>query len=196
MSLIRNALLALTTNTPIYGLKLSAELYARTGRKLNSGQVYTTLERAARDKLISAVGTTKDGLSLFSITPAGAELVTAWFKTPEKDLHALILQIRLAASLPGINANLLVDRAIAQATAELTALHTDTNEAAAKQPAAQNSNAAQRLSQLGKAAQVLEISAAISWLQEVQQILASEQLAWQIDTTRPKKGRSSAHRQS
>ena len=53
---VRHALLALLYEGPKYGLQLRQEFEAGTGEvwPLNVGQVYTTLQRLERDRLVEA----------------------------------------------------------------------------------------------------------------------------------------------
>lgn len=112
MALIRDGLLALTTLDPVYGLQLRAELAARTGRIVNAGQIYTTLERLERDGLIAVTGKTTDGLDLVNATPAGRVESDIWFANPEASWDGLVFQTLLGLSLPGVSSQALVESAL------------------------------------------------------------------------------------
>ena len=71
---IRQGLLALLEQGPMYGYQLRAEFESRTGATwpLNVGQVYTTLGRLERDGLVEPAGDDGDGHAVYRITgPAG-----------------------------------------------------------------------------------------------------------------------------
>ena len=73
---VRHALLALLSEGPKYGLQLGQEFEARTGEvwPLNTGQVYTTLQRLERDGLVESDDAAEDGpQKAFRITTAGSE---------------------------------------------------------------------------------------------------------------------------
>ena len=107
---IRHALLALLSEGPKYGLQLREEFEARTGEvwPLNVGQVYTTLQRLERDGLVESDGTGDEGPQKgFRITPAGAEELAGWLRTPP-DLSSpprdeLVIKVLVAARLPGVD---------------------------------------------------------------------------------------------
>jgi DNA-binding PadR family transcriptional regulator len=54
--IVRHALLALLSEGPKYGFQLAQEFEAGTGEMwpLNTGQVYTTLQRLERDDLVES----------------------------------------------------------------------------------------------------------------------------------------------
>jgi len=105
---IRHALLALLSEGPKYGLQLGQEFEARTGDvwPLNTGQVYTTLQRLERDGLVESDG--EDGPQKdFRITPAGRGELDAWLRTPP-DASApprdeLVIKVLVAIRLPGVD---------------------------------------------------------------------------------------------
>ena len=72
---VRQALLALLEQGPMYGYQLRAEFEQRTGATwpLNVGQVYTTLTRLERDGLVEGEGVDDEGHAIFRVTdePAG-----------------------------------------------------------------------------------------------------------------------------
>jgi hypothetical protein len=106
---IRQAMLAILEQGPMYGYQLRAEFEQRTGETwpLNIGQVYTTLTRLERDGLVEVVpsgdgstsaGAGADGGSAehggagdsassdrqvsYRATEAGRSEVSSWFATP------------------------------------------------------------------------------------------------------------------
>ena len=81
---VKQALLALLEEGPMYGYQLRSEFEQRTGSTwpLNVGQVYSTLSRLERDELVAAGGEDGEGHVVYTITEAGRAEVAAWFTTP------------------------------------------------------------------------------------------------------------------
>lgn len=81
---IRQGLLALLAEAPMYGYQLRSEFEARTGGTwpLNIGQVYTTLARLERDDLVAPAGATDDGNERWALTDDGRAELTSWWATP------------------------------------------------------------------------------------------------------------------
>ena len=70
---VKQALLALLEQEPMYGYQLRTEFESRTGATwpLNVGQVYTTLSRLERDGLIESAGVDAEDHELWRLTGAG-----------------------------------------------------------------------------------------------------------------------------
>jgi DNA-binding PadR family transcriptional regulator len=107
---VRHALLALLTEGSKYGLQLRQEFEARTGDvwPLNVGQVYLTLQRLERDGLIESVDEERPGpQKAFRITPAGAEELAQWLRTPPDGAgpprDELVMKVLVALRLPGVD---------------------------------------------------------------------------------------------
>ncbi len=105
---VRYALLALLSEGSKYGLQLRQEFEDRTGDAwpLNVGQVYTTLQRLERDGLVESDGS--DGpQNVFSITPEGAEELTAWLRTPPDVVppprNELVIKVLVGTRVPGVD---------------------------------------------------------------------------------------------
>ena len=107
---IRHALLALLSEGPKYGLQLGQEFESRTGEvwPLNTGQVYTTLQRLERDGLVES---DDDGAAgpqkAYRITEAGGSELRVWLLTPP-DAAApprdeLVIKVLVALQVPGID---------------------------------------------------------------------------------------------
>jgi DNA-binding PadR family transcriptional regulator len=113
---VRFGLLALFAAGPKYGYQLRTEFEARTGGTwpLNVGQVYTTLERLERDGLVAEEGTNADGRTIYRITDAGREALTAWFGTPVSDADRarseLVIKLLMAATTPDVDIAAVVQR--------------------------------------------------------------------------------------
>jgi DNA-binding PadR family transcriptional regulator len=122
---IRQAMLALLEQGPMYGYQLRAEFEQRTGATwpLNVGQVYTTLSRLERDGLIEGTGADDEGHVIYRVTEAGRGEVSAWFTTsvprtqPPRD--ELAIKLAIAVTLPGIDVGDIIQR---QRTATMAAL--------------------------------------------------------------------------
>ena len=107
---VRDALLALLSEGPKYGLQLRQEFEERTGEvwPLNVGQVYTTLQRLERDGLIESDGDDEAGpQKSFRITADGAAELHTWLRTPP-DLSSpprdeLVIKVLVAIRVPGVD---------------------------------------------------------------------------------------------
>jgi DNA-binding PadR family transcriptional regulator len=105
---VRHALLALLSEGPKYGLRLREEFEAGTGEvwPLNIGQVYTTLQRLERDRLVESDGDGQDSpQKRFRITADGESELASWLRTPP-DLSApprdeLVIKVMVALLVPG-----------------------------------------------------------------------------------------------
>jgi DNA-binding PadR family transcriptional regulator len=106
---VRQALLALLEQGPMYGYQLRAEFERRTGSTwpLNVGQVYTTLTRLERDGLVAENGADGEGHVVYRVTDAGREEVATWFTTPvertQPPRDELAIKLALALTTPGVD---------------------------------------------------------------------------------------------
>jgi DNA-binding PadR family transcriptional regulator len=126
---VRQALLALLEQGPMYGYQLRAEFELRTGATwpLNVGQVYTTLTRLERDGFVEGGGAEDDESAahrvVYAITPTGRDEVAAWFTTPvartQPPRDELAIKLALAVTVPGIDVGRVIQQ---QRTATMTAL--------------------------------------------------------------------------
>ena len=122
---IRQGLLALLEQGPMYGYQLRAEFESRTGATwpLNVGQVYTTLSRLERDGLVAPAGTDGDGHAVYRITDTGRTEVADWFSTPvsrsSPPRDELAIKLAMAVTVPGVDVRAVVQ---GQRTATLRAL--------------------------------------------------------------------------
>ena len=111
---VRHALLALLTERPQHGYHLKAEFERRTGGTwpLNIGQVYTTLQRLERDRLVSAREPAEDGSVLYEATGPGSEEVARWWRSPVDRASPvrdeLAIKLALAVTVPGVDVATLV----------------------------------------------------------------------------------------
>ncbi|GAB2774362.1 helix-turn-helix transcriptional regulator [Nocardioides salsibiostraticola] len=123
---VKQALLALLEQEPMYGYQLRAEFEQRTGATwpLNVGQVYTTLTRLERDGLVEGSGEANDeGHLIYAITAAGHDEVAAWFTTPVERSRPprdeLAIKLALAVTVPGVDVGTVIQR---QRSATMSAL--------------------------------------------------------------------------
>jgi DNA-binding PadR family transcriptional regulator len=101
---LRESLLVVLSLGPAYGYQLHAEVVERTRRRtsLNAGQVYSTLDRLARDGLLRPAGTTDDGLPLYQLTDAGRHDAQRALSTPRgADFAGMVDHVLLAQTVPG-----------------------------------------------------------------------------------------------
>jgi DNA-binding PadR family transcriptional regulator len=125
---IRQAMLAILEQGPMYGYQLRAEFEQRTGETwpLNIGQVYTTLTRLERDGLVEVVGhggaddeaeqadqSDRQHVS-YRATEAGRSEVSEWFATPvprsQPPRDELAIKLALAVTLPGVDVATIIQR--------------------------------------------------------------------------------------
>jgi DNA-binding PadR family transcriptional regulator len=122
---IRQGLLALLEQGPMYGYQLRAEFESRTGATwpLNVGQVYTTLGRLERDGMVEPLGDDGEGHAVYRITEAGRAEVTTWFSTPVSrsapPRDELAIKLAMAVTVPGVDVRAVVQ---GQRTATIRAL--------------------------------------------------------------------------
>jgi DNA-binding PadR family transcriptional regulator len=81
---VQYAILALLAQRPRHGYDLRDAFEAALGGNwpLNSGQIYSSLERLCRDGLVAEAGTERGGgpeKHLWALTEAGRSEVAAWF---------------------------------------------------------------------------------------------------------------------
>ncbi|MGH1561779.1 PadR family transcriptional regulator [Mumia sp. DW29H23] len=107
---IRQGLLALLSQQPMYGAQLRSEFEDRTAGTwpLNVGQVYTTLGRLQRDGLVEPEGDADDeGRITYRLTTHGRTAVGEWFASSVSPDHEprdeLTIKVALGVSLPDVD---------------------------------------------------------------------------------------------
>jgi DNA-binding PadR family transcriptional regulator len=111
---IKQGLLALLEQGPMYGYQLRAEFESRTGATwpLNVGQVYTTLARLERDGLVEAAGSDDEGHVFYRVTDRGRAEVATWFATPVSRAtpprDELAIKLAMAVTVPGVDVRAVV----------------------------------------------------------------------------------------
>ena len=122
---IRQAMLALLEEQPMYGYQLRTEFERRTGSTwpLNVGQVYTTLSRLERDGLVEGTGSDDEGHLMYRVTAPGREEVLSWFATPvartQPARDELAIKLALAVTVPGVDVGAVIQQ---QRSTTMTAL--------------------------------------------------------------------------
>ena len=112
--IVRHALLALLSEGPKYGFQLAQEFEAGTGEMwpLNTGQVYSTLQRLERDGLVESDDVDDGTQKGFHITDAGREELDDWLHTPpdtsSPPRDELVIKVLVALRVPGVNVSELV----------------------------------------------------------------------------------------
>jgi DNA-binding PadR family transcriptional regulator len=100
---VREGLLVVLSEGPNHGYQLKVAFEDATGGvwPLNVGQVYTTLERLARDGLVEAEAG-EDGQKTYAITDEGVDELGAWWEATTTDdpppRDELILKVLMAVS--------------------------------------------------------------------------------------------------
>ena len=144
---VKQGLMALLAQGPMYGAQLRVEFEERTGGTwpLNVGQVYTTLARLERDGLVEATGEADaEGRISYRLTQAGLVEVRTWWSTPvDRDStprDELTIKLALAVTVPGVDVQAVAQT---QRTSTLRHLHDLTRlkqQVMAKQRAADESD--------------------------------------------------------
>jgi DNA-binding PadR family transcriptional regulator len=135
---IRHALLALLSGGPKHGFQLAQDFEAGTGEMwpLNTGQVYTTLQRLERDGLVDTDDSSGEGSqNVFRLTAAGRDELAGWLRTPP-DLSTpprdeLVIKLLVALRVPGIDVGELTQvhrRHLIETMREYTRLKEDADE--------------------------------------------------------------------
>jgi len=135
---IRHALLALLSEGPKYGLQLGQEFEAGTGEvwPLNTGQVYTTLQRLERDGFVESDDSADEGPQKgFRITDAGQRELRDWLLTPPDSStpprDELVIKVLVALRMPGVDVAELVQthrRHVIEAMHQYTRLKEDAGD--------------------------------------------------------------------
>lgn len=124
---VKQGLMALLAQGPMYGAQLRVEFEERTGGTwpLNVGQVYTTLNRLERDQLVEPTGEADiEGRISYRLTDAGRSEVSTWWTTPvDRDntpRDELTIKLALAVTVPGVDVQAVAQT---QRTSTLKQLH-------------------------------------------------------------------------
>ncbi|WP_141991348.1 PadR family transcriptional regulator [Rhodoglobus vestalii] len=209
---IRHSLLAILAQGPCYGYQLRAEFDRRTGSTwpLNVGQVYNTLDRLVRDKLVEKTVRSHDGRievdpstgqhTYYTVTDAGQRECEQWLFSPVKSYSVsrdkLALKVALAVTLPGVDAHGVIEQ---QRNATRDALDALTAGASLRTGATTAGHFAQELVADSMQAHA---EAELRWLDHVEKALHRASAdgrasAFPHNTVKPKRGRpaSDSHKQ-
>jgi len=184
---IKQSLLALLEQRPMYGYQLRAEFESRTGATwpLNVGQVYTTLSRLERDGLVAPAGTDTDGHAVYRITDSGRAEVADWFRTPvsrsSPPRDELAIKLAMAVTVPGVDVRAVVQ---AQRTATLRALQDYTRLKADARPTGSPGSGGDLAWLLVLDSLVFAAEAEVRWLDHCESRLAraASEMPAQVDT--------------
>jgi DNA-binding PadR family transcriptional regulator len=125
---VKQGLLALLSEKPMYGAELRSQFEERTGETwpLNIGQVYTTLGRLQRDGLVAPLEHDADEGERrieYSLTDEGRREVETWWSTATPTTpdprDELTIKLALAVTVPGVDVPEIVQRQRAAAVATL-----------------------------------------------------------------------------
>jgi DNA-binding PadR family transcriptional regulator len=172
---IKHAILGLLAGGPAHGyaLKAAFERDVAPAASLNYGQVYTTLERLERDRLVTPETVAQEkqpDKQVYALTAAGRKELREWLATPTKhdlDLrNETYLKLMLARRLPGADPLAVV---AVERRASFERLH---EAAGARARAEREGQPVATLLLLDLA--VLRLEAFLKWLDRCEEILAKE----------------------
>ncbi|WP_044438501.1 PadR family transcriptional regulator [Agreia bicolorata] len=175
---VRLGILAVLSLGSAYGSQVHSEVETRMNRagSINVGQIYSTLERLQAQGSVINDGTTGDGLPLYTLTPRGRAEVAAWLTEadPRAGWTDFVGHVLLVASLPGAPVDALID-AYRQVHAKSHGRPADGVDSP--------------LDDLGLRSGEILSTAALAWLDEVQDVLTRVDCARPLGSFRPRRGR-------
>lgn len=191
---VRQSLLAILAQGPCYGYQLRHEFERRTGSiwPLNVGQIYNTLERLERDGFVMRGDTDERGHVYWQITDSGRDEVGGWFASPvvraQGTRDELAIKLAVAATLPGVDANVAIQAQRAASTRQLEALRQ------ARQARGDAEDPEGLVWSLVADSRIFAVEAEVRWLDHAAQRLAGHPqhaMALELTAERPKRGRPS-----
>jgi DNA-binding PadR family transcriptional regulator len=191
---VRQSLLAILALGPCYGYQLRHEFERRTGSiwPLNVGQIYNTLERLERDGLVVRGDTDERGHVYWQVTDSGRDEVGSWFSSPvvraQGTRDELAIKLAVAATLPGVDANVAIQ---AQRTASIRQLEALQQERQARGDAEDPEGL---VWSLVIDSRIFATEAEVRWLDHTALHLAKHPqhaMALELTAERPKRGRPS-----
>lgn len=185
---VRSALLAILDLGPCYGYQLRAEYERRTAAVVNVGQVYTTLERLARDGMVSHRGADELGHVYWGITDRGRREAAEWFATSDhRGLDDLARKVALAATLPGVDA-----AGVIAAQREAAATRSASRSGASR--GTEPSTEAGIVAAIAESAQSVRSRAELEWLDAAAELVvaAGGSAEFGLSEERPRRGRPAA----
>lgn len=189
---VRQSLLAILDQGPCYGYQLRHEFDRRTGSiwPLNVGQIYNTLERLERDRLVSRGDADDHGHVYWQITDAGSAEVARWLSSPVIRTSAMrdevAVKLALAATLPGVDV-------LATIASQRTATRLRRESLASQSAATTEAQSPEGLARsLVLDSMIFAAEAEERWLDRVEARLSehpTHALALALTTQHPKRGR-------
>ena len=180
---VRDGLLAILSLGPAYGHQLHLEFAARAPHRgpVNVGQVYSTIDRLTRDKLVAPAGATVDSLPLYGLTDAGRIAADAWMSVPSGapalDWSELLDQLVVTSTIDRGKADLLAAASAQAWSAELAAvrlrLETETESV-------------RRIALLARKAHAVAV---LAWLESYVDAIQQTDTELPYSADRPKRGR-------
>lgn len=166
---VKHALLALLQRGPAHGYRLKVELEDSMGPgwTLNIGQVYTTLGRLERDRLVRHT-VHESGRRVFALTSDGKAELSRWFSEPLRmDYRAneLLMKLAMAVSAPDIDVATIIEQQQADAQNSLAELA----------PLSANADQRGSASLLGLEAERVHVEAELDWLEYARELLTSKE---------------------
>lgn len=175
---VPDGLLVLLSEAPKHGYQLATELAVRTAGQwtLNTGQVYTTLDRLARDGFVEPVEapmregdaaerTAAEGRRrLWRTTDLGSERAVKWLDSAPAQTHErdeLVLRVLLVAAVDPVAAIDVVEQQRRDLVGRLQVLRRDQRDAAAEPLAAR----------MATDAAAIRLEAQVAWLDRCEQRL-------------------------
>ncbi|KAB1646247.1 MULTISPECIES: PadR family transcriptional regulator [unclassified Pseudoclavibacter] len=175
---VRFGILGILAESPCYGTQLRSELLRRTAglMDVNAGQIYSTLERLGRDKLVQQFGAPQNGRVLYEPTDAGREVFDRWLESVDDGASALdtIRKVSLALSLPSVDGKAVAERHL---------------EACLQRSTAPLEGLPEPITSMVWLGYHSMLNAETNWLRQVIQQAARTPTAFPIDQERPRRGR-------
>ncbi|RUR01304.1 PadR family transcriptional regulator [Labedella endophytica] len=186
---VRHSILAILAVGPCYGYQLRSEFDRRTGSTwpLNVGQIYTTLERLERDRLVQRGETDAEGHLYWEITGDGRAAVAEWLADPVAPARGvrdeLAVKIAIASTLPGVDAGALVSTQRSATERRLAELGSARFDGVPGGPE-------ERAWMLLHDGLVIDAEGELRWLDRCADVIATTPVApLPLSTTRPRRGR-------
>lgn len=181
---VRDGLLAVLTLGPAYGLQLHSELTSRAPHRkpVNVGQIYSTIDRLATQRLIEGAGLTDDALPLYRLTDSGAVEAGQWMSTP-----VLAALPEWTEMLDQVLVTSTIDPAVAKETAEHYRRWWENDLALTRTPVLDGSFATE--AHLALVAREAQGVAALAWLSAAIAALSDYDSYRALSDVRPRRGR-------
>ncbi|GAA3938325.1 PadR family transcriptional regulator [Pseudoclavibacter caeni] len=175
---VRYGILGILAESPCYGTQLRQELLRRTAGLLdvNSGQIYSTLDRLARDGLVHKLDTPEHGRVLYEPTEQGLAVFRHWLETVDEGAATIdtIRKVSLALSLPSVDGQAVAQRNL---------------DACLQRSTAPMDGLPEPLTSMVWLGYHSVLNAETNWLRQVIQQASRTPTAFPVDQERPRRGR-------